>query len=182
VGRRITIDAEDVAPDSTNRASADAGRLRHYDRTRERLRGLVEGKSEPTTLLFFEGEVSAEAGARGTRRALDSTPRPTAAIGLSDVFALGAIFEANRQNLTLPSDLSIMGFDNLEWSEECCPRLTTLALPTRKLANAAARAIVAKIEADQPIKPIRFDGHLIVGESTAPPRANASARIDTTRR
>lgn len=145
------------------------GPIDRSDRTRERLRGLVEGKSDPTTLLFFEGEVSAEAGARGTRRALESTPRPTAAIGLSDIIALGAIFEANRQKLTLPGDLSIMGFDNLEWSEECCPRLTTLALPTRKMANAAAKAIVAKIEDDQPIAPTRFDGHLIVRESTAPP-------------
>lgn len=138
------------------------------DRTRERIRGLVEGKSDRTTLLFFEGEVSAEAGARGTRRALERSPKPTAVIGLSDIIALGAIFEANRQGLTLPADLSIMGFDNLEWSEECCPRLTTLELPTRRMARAAAEAIVAKLETDQPIAPICFDGSLIIRESTAP--------------
>lgn len=145
------------------------GKTSRSDRTRARILGIKEGKAKGTSVAFFEGDMSAEAGAQAMRAALGNMKHVTAVIGLSDVIALGAIFEARRQGIALPNELSIMGFDNLAWSNECSPRLTTLSLPTVRMGRAAAEALVWKLEGQKEISPMLLHGELIVRESTTKP-------------
>ncbi len=89
---------------------------------------------------------------------------------LSDVLAMGALFEAPRQGLDVPRDLSVMGFDDLDWAAQIEPSLTTVHLPVARMGEAAARALVAHLDDGEPIRPVEVTGHLVERDSTAGPR------------
>jgi LacI family transcriptional regulator len=71
--------------------------------------------------------------ARQGARSLLSTAQedwPTAVVCGNDVIAYGVMLEAERRGLNVPNDLSVMGFDDLEWSRHLRPSLTTMHVPT----------------------------------------------------
>lgn len=68
---------------------------------------------------MFEGRICADL-------ALDARPRPTALIAMNDMVAAGAVFQLRDRGLSVPEDISVVGFDNLELSEQIRPRLTTI--------------------------------------------------------
>ena len=76
--------------------------------------------------------------------------------------------EAARAGINIPNDLSLMGFDNLEWSAICHPRLTTIDLPVVDMGNAAAEAIVDRLETGTAIQSRLLNGNIIPRESTKP--------------
>jgi LacI family transcriptional regulator len=77
---------------------------------------------------------------------LKSEPRPTAIIGLFDEIALKVMEEAARLGLTIPGDLSVVGFDNIAASGYAPPGLTTFEADTRSAARQMAHMIVQIIE------------------------------------
>ena len=80
----------------------------------------------------MEASLSVEDGVQVVRALATMKPRPTALLCLSDVMAMGALFEAPRQGLKIPDDLSVMGFDDLDWTPHFEPSLTTVHLPTHE--------------------------------------------------
>ena len=141
------------------------------DRTRLRLAGVRAAAAGTTALNLIETSLDAEGGAAAARAALAAQPRCTALLCLSDVLALGALFEARRAGVSVPAALSIMGFDDLDWAAVCDPPLTTLRLPTAAMGERAARAVVERLELGIAIKSHRLDADIVVRASTAPPRS-----------
>ncbi|MCK2237845.1 MULTISPECIES: LacI family DNA-binding transcriptional regulator [unclassified Crossiella] len=113
------------------------------------------------------------AGGATAMSALLAGPRPSAVICSSDHMALGAMREAHRRGLSVPADLSIVGFDDIPLAAYCSPALTTLAQPIEEMARAAVDELV------QRLNPAArrgggsysrvFRPKLVVRESTAPP-------------
>lgn len=146
------------------------GPRNNNDRTRLRLAG-VRAAAGDCRVSFIECALDAVGGAQGALRALEPHPRCTAMLCLSDVLALGAVFEARRTGLNVPLQLSIMGFDDLDWAAVCEPPLTTLHLPTAEMGAAAARALVRHLDEGVGIEPQALDAAIVVRASTAaPPR------------
>lgn len=82
---------------------------------------------------------------------LSRRPRPTAIVGLFDEIALRVMEEAARMNLSIPRDLSVVGFDNIAASAYAPPGLTTFEADTRSASRQMAHMIVQIIEQpDQP--------------------------------
>lgn len=77
---------------------------------------------------------------------LHGPERPTAVIGLFDTLALTVMEEAARAGLSIPRDLSVVGFDNIVASAYVSPGLTTFDADTHASARAIAEMIVAAIE------------------------------------
>ena len=63
------------------------------------------------------------------RRLLARPERPTALFCISDVLALGAVQAARELGLRVPEDLSVVGFDDVEYAVMGHPRLTTVRQP-----------------------------------------------------
>ncbi|HEY6749071.1 MAG TPA: substrate-binding domain-containing protein, partial [Mycobacteriales bacterium] len=110
-------------------------------------------------------------GAAAMGRLLEG-PQPTAVICSSDLMALGAISEARHRGLSVPGDLSVVGFDDIPHAAYCTPALTTLAQPIAEIAKAAVDGLLADMESE----PGAAAGHgrvfrprLVVRDSTAPP-------------
>jgi DNA-binding LacI/PurR family transcriptional regulator len=113
----------------------------------------------------------AAGGAEGTARLLGSS-RPTGVVCASDVMAFGAMGEARRRGLSVPRDLSVVGFDDIPLAAYATPALTTLAQPIAEMARVAIDGLVAELEgaAAGSVPHSRvFRPHLVVRDSTAAP-------------
>ena len=90
----------------------------------------------------------------------------------SDQMAFG-VYEAARQHgFRVPSDLSIVGFDDLPEALWASPPLTTVRQPLAEMGALAARTVLRLVRGE-PIETLRIElsTQLVVRESTAPPRA-----------
>ncbi|MEO1025886.1 MAG: LacI family DNA-binding transcriptional regulator [Pseudomonadota bacterium] len=121
------------------------------DRTLARRNGAKMGAAQKQELNFFETELSVACGRRAVRDVLEHKNRPTAILCFSDVLALGVLFGLNEAGLSVPNDVSVMGFDNLDWARETHPPLTTINLPAGQMGNAVATQIMNHLELGAPL-------------------------------
>ena len=104
----------------------------------------------------------------GFRALVQRNPSVTAIICGNDVLALGAILEAQAMGIAIPKDLSVVGFDNLEWAAEITPRLTTIQVPTYDMGNAAADYLIGELTGLPTSRHTKIDVDLILRDSTGP--------------
>ncbi|MHC3000118.1 LacI family DNA-binding transcriptional regulator [Microbacterium sp. HJ5] len=96
---------------------------------------------------------------------------PTAIFAASDVQALGVLHAASADGARVPRDLSVVGFDDLAIAELASPRLTTVHQPVTEMAEQAARLVLQLVDDAAPdVTRLELATHLVVRESTAPPR------------
>lgn len=124
------------------------------DRARARLAGFraaLEARGVTlTTENLFEEPPTYEAGARILRELAARDAPPTALLCSTDVFAIGAMLEAARIGLSVPGEMSIAGFDNLDVGARLDPPLTTIDLAVRETGQRAARYLLDRIGGGTP--------------------------------
>lgn len=117
------------------------------DRARERSEGVVEAMRDngldPRDLEVIETPYSIGNGARAFETAMSLKHRPTAVLCGNDVLAAGALSKAKELGLSVPGDVSITGFDDIELAEIVSPSLTTVHVPHREMGRRAADSLVA---------------------------------------
>ena len=59
---------------------------------------------------------------------------------------MGAVIGVNEMGIHLREDLSMIGFDNLQFARACSPKLTIISQPTEKIAREVARIILERLE------------------------------------
>jgi len=111
----------------------------------------------------YAGGVAAIEQAWGTGR------RPTAILAMSDAIAIGAIRGLRDRGLSIPADVSVVGYDDIELAETTDPRLTTVHQPIRAKGEEAARLLLSLLaDRDGPAFHRRLPTRLVVRASTAP--------------
>ena len=113
---------------------------------------------------------------------------PTAIFCGNDLMAIGALKAASELGLSVPGDLSIMGYDDQELARYSHPPLSTLVLSNYEMGQRAAEALIALASAAERPGPrlILIDGPLVPRASTAPLRGTArdhaalTSRLGTT--
>lgn len=85
-------------------------------------------------------------GRDAMRRLLAQSPRPTAVFCANDLMAIGALKQCLISGLKLPTDLSVVGCDDIEFARYVTPELSTVAIPARELGARAARLLLQLIE------------------------------------
>ena len=112
-----------------------------------------------------------ESGYREMTRLLALPEPPTAVVAASDLMALGAIRAVTESGGSVPHDVSIIGFDDLQFAGNVHPPLTTLRQDKAGLGAEAGRALLALIEG-RPDTPavMTLPVELVVrGSTTSPP-------------
>jgi LacI family transcriptional regulator len=92
------------------------------------------------------GDFYFESGRAATARLLALPEPPTAIFAAADLTALGAIRAATEAGLSVPDDLSVVGFDDIQIASHVNPPLTTVRQDKAGLGTAAADALIALIE------------------------------------
>jgi len=104
------------------------------------------------------------------RLLLDSANRPTAVFAANDLSALGVIDVATRLGLSIPDDLSVVGFDDIPESSQAALPLTTVHQPMQLLGATAATLLVTLMRGDVPdATQVGLATRLVVRSTTAPP-------------
>jgi len=105
--------------------------------------------------------------------------RPSAIFAASDVLAIGVLSAARKLKLCVPDELSVAGFDNMDFSAHTSPPLTTMAVPAREMAWIATRLLRELIlrGKQEEMHSSCLATHLVVRESCAPPQAGSSATL-----
>jgi LacI family transcriptional regulator len=88
--------------------------------------------------------------------------------------AAGVYRAAHNQGLSIPRDLSVVGFDDGPIAARLMPPLTTVRLPIRDIGRLAARRLIAApvaSPADSGLADALVVPHLVVRDSCQPPRA-----------
>lgn len=120
--------------------------------------------------VVLEGDFTLESGTRAARDWAAMADRPAAVFAASDECAFGFISECNRMGLSVPNDVSVIGFDDIDFAGHFTPPLTTIHQPRASLGRLAAERLVAALQQDEPM-PLEqelVEAHLVVRGSTAP--------------
>jgi DNA-binding LacI/PurR family transcriptional regulator len=96
--------------------------------------------------------------------------RPTAVFCDDDLVAAGLYLAARERGLRLPRDLSVVGFDDMDFARVLDPPLTTFALDAELLGATAFELLDARMEGRRTRRRVVLPGQLLVRGSTAPPR------------
>jgi LacI family transcriptional regulator len=90
----------------------------------------------------------------GFREASDLIARqhPTAIVAAADLIAFGAIDAARAAGLRVPSDISVIGFDDLPQAADSFPPLTTVRQPLHDMGQLAVRYLLDQIEGRPPVR------------------------------
>jgi len=117
--------------------------------------------------LVLRGDYHAQSGMELTHVLLAMTPRPTAIFALNDLMALGALRAAAEANYSVPRDLAIVGYDDLELARFTSPSLTTIAQPKKEIGSQAVNLLAARIsQKSRPPSRLVLPPELIVRRST----------------
>jgi LacI family transcriptional regulator len=139
---------------------------------RERLDGFlkraqaISASGVDLSINVHPGDFDFQSGEQIARQLLQKprAERVTAIAAASDQQAIGAIRAARDLGLAVPSDLSVVGFDDITLANLIVPRLTTVQQPVADMAETAVRAVLAF---DVPLESRQFLARLIVRDSTA---------------
>jgi LacI family transcriptional regulator len=141
------------------------------DRASQRIEGVREVLAahglglEPSRLL--EAAYSIEAGAEAAIRLAGVSPRPTAILCGNDVQAAGALIGLRSLGLSVPDEISVVGFDDIDLAIAVTPALTTVHVPHRRMGAAAADLLHKMICGEPPGDGVVFETMIVERASMA---------------
>lgn len=140
----------------------------HPDSNRRRegyQRALADASIDLDEDLICEGRFDGESGVEAIEQLLSRGKKFTAVFAANDMSAYGARLALYRQGISVPEDVSLIGFDDQLESSFTTPPLTTVRQPAREMGDAAADALVKMINNHAYELP-EFPPELIIREST----------------
>ncbi|WOI57788.1 LacI family DNA-binding transcriptional regulator [Palleronia sp. LCG004] len=150
---------------------------------RRRLRGfeqaMAEGSDGPVRIDRVRGTYTPETGREAGRRFLRMDPRPTAIFASSDEILIGLIEVLRDALVSIPGDVSILGFDDVGPLHLFSPPVTAIRQPVRDLGRSALGMLLETLKDDtgetastEKLLPVT----LVERASVAPPAGNAKRR------
>ena len=98
---------------------------------------------------IVEGDHTLEGGIRAAQTLLSLPNRPTAIVCSNDMTALGVMHKCHEEGLSIPRDLSLVGFDDITLAQFVLPPLTTVRMSQTELARLAFNALLAELESSE---------------------------------
>lgn len=119
--------------------------------------------------MVREGSFAVDKGYEHGLSLLAMATPPTVIMAANDIVAIGVSRAAKEMGLSIPHDLSVVGFDDLPISQFLDPPLTTVAQPVSEMGRVAFELVLRRIsEPKSDVRNVVLDAELRVRESTAP--------------
>jgi len=154
-----------------HRRIAFLGHHRNLAAAREREQAFTEAAElhgADVRYVIEEGDDSPDGGRQAVQQVLRNGFEPTAIVCANDFMAIGVLTELRNRGLSAPGDISVTGFDNIEFSEHVYPALTTVSVPRGRIGRLAAFALIPQGSGHPKSREVVIDPELIVRESTGP--------------
>ena len=165
VDHLVALGHERIAFVDGGSSSVARDRRRGYRRAMGR-----HGLQDAVTVV--PGSFTEEGGYRGTARALDLRDPPTAVFVVNDLAAMGALAAVADRGLSVPQDVSIVGYDGTRLAGIRPLSLTTVTQPLHELGTRAVTQLCGRLDGEPPVEShVRLPPTLTARRTTAPPRA-----------
>lgn len=137
---------------------------------RERKQGYLKalcdnGLPMNTDWVFTSKGLEFNNGRKALQYFIQQEEKPTAIFSVSDILAVGVLKECNVQGLNVPTDMALVGFDKIDFSNMTNPSLTTIAQPMYQMGKNSAEMLIKKIKGEE-LASIILDHELIIRESS----------------
>ena len=150
---------------------AGPSRLNATDVRREAFLEAVARHIPNAKIAIYEGDFKFDGGRRAASEILADGDLPTAIFTANDMMAFGVMKELRQAGLSIPQDVSLVGFDDIAFAELTEPPLTTVILSRVELGRRTIEALMSNIEhPDAKSLEVRIPTYLVKRGSTAPPR------------
>lgn len=139
-----------------------------YPSIRERRKGYTRALEQAniSPVYIEDSPLTRGGGYKATLRLLRRTPAITAIFACNDEVAMGVIDAAHHLNLSIPDDLSVVGFDNIDLAQDIKPRLTTVNIDKALMGALGVRQLLDQFShPDRTNLTITLGTELIVRES-----------------
>ena len=143
------------------------------DRHEGALRALRRAGRSPGVLRVIQAGALNVGGGQKAGASIASMPpssRPTAVFCANDLIALGVLQEMTRKHIRVPEDISIVGYDDIDFAAAAAVPLTSVRQPRLQLGHTAARLLLDEAVGDETHQhqQVIFEPELVVRQSTQP--------------
>lgn len=129
---------------------------------------------DPAGMPVTQINYSFEDGAAAFGQMMRTDPRPTMVFCGNDVIAAGALRQARQMGLSVPQDVSIVGFDDIELAQVVFPPLTTVHVPHADMGRRAAKALVEAVTTGAPLSTECLEAQIVMRDTLGPPNPRRS--------
>jgi LacI family transcriptional regulator len=141
------------------------------DRYEGALRAFRRAGLAPEGLTVIQaGALNVAAGQRAGAgiAAMPASSRPTAVFCANDLIALGVLQEMTRNHIGVPEDISIIGYDDIDFAAAAAVPLTSVRQPRQELGHTAARLLLDEAADDETHqhRQVIFEPELVIRQST----------------
>lgn len=147
-----------------------------YRDSRTRRNGFVDTVTQAGVPWLPEMEVAGDltiaSGRAAARQLMSGKNKPTAIFAQNDAMALGIVHELGVMGYRVPQDVSVVGFDDVDFAGAFSPTLTTLHVPRRAWGGAACQKLLDLLEGISVPSDTVLSAELVVRESSGPAPAN----------
>lgn len=137
-----------------------------YNRYEGYLQALKEAGLPFEESLVFSSNFQTGDGLEAARVFMQQANPPDAIMAATDYMAIGVLNYLDQKSISVPAQVAVVGFDNLNLLSNTKVPLTTIGIPIEKLASSAIEALIQQIENDKTIIQQVFDCKLIIRQST----------------
>ena len=153
----VLVDNQKAAEDAVNiflekghRSIGIIGGPEDIFTAQERLKGyckaLEHAGIQVRDSLISHGDYTIQGGVRELEKLVRDNPDMTAVFVTNYEMTMGAIIGINELGISIPEQLSVIGFDNLQFARACNPKLTVVSQPTEEIAHKVAGIILNRLE------------------------------------
>lgn len=143
------------------------GRSTAEDRRAGYIDALKDAGIKPDPDLEVSGDYSRESGVQAVEELLDRTTDFTAVFGGNDLMAIGALAAFQNTGMSVPKNVSVIGFDDMPLAQDVTTPLSTVRLP---LDAAGRHSVALAFAGEVHTRTVRLKHELVVRKSTAAPR------------
>lgn len=144
----------------------------HWTSNAQRVQGYQRALDEAglPVHVFHAERTTTASGAEACAAILQQHPELTALFAVNDSMAIGAIRAAAEAGRNVPADLSVVGFDDIEWATLNTPSLTTIRVPKDQIGQQAVNHLLSMLNGVTPESRVaNLPVELIVRDSTGRP-------------
>lgn len=127
-------------------------------------RGLAKAGIAPNSALIVAGDGNADGGMNAAQF-LSGKICPTAIFCYNDMTAIGALAALKKNNIRVPEDISLVGYDDIYFAQYVDPPLTTIRQPKDEMGQQAAQMLLELVDGKK-VENVSLSGELIVRHST----------------
>jgi LacI family transcriptional regulator len=140
-------------------------------------RALAEAGVDVAPDAIITADFHFTGGRSGAAKLLETGEGFTALFAANDLMAAGAVRELTARGISVPEEMSVLGFDDAPLAEMISPALTTVRQPLQQMADTAVSLLLGRMSGREDGPPVRrvLPTSLVIRDSTAPPRAARDA-------